>query len=90
MTDATTSQARIEELLERIDTLEQRLNELERFSEIHHPEGTVSEDVLMAISAACAAYLGKRPVIKQIHRRRPQNWARQGRRAIHSSHSIQI
>lgn len=84
MTEATTDVAQLKELVEqlqaRVDDLESRMLE-------QHPPGQVSDDVLMAISAACAAYLGKRAVIKQIHHRRPRNWASQGRRAIQTSHT---
>jgi len=38
----------------------------------------VSEDVLLAISAACAAYLGERAKVKQVHLRRGGAWATQG------------
>ncbi len=84
MTDATTDVAQLKVLVEQ---LQARVDDLEAQMLEQHPPGQVSDDVLMAISAACAAYLGKRAVIKQIHHRRPRNWASQGRRAIQTSHT---
>jgi methylmalonyl-CoA carboxyltransferase large subunit len=70
--------ALVGELTARVDTLEQRAAQ-------RHPE--VSEDVLLAISAACAAYLGKRATIKQVHLRRGSAWASQGRTVVQQSHA---
>ncbi len=70
--------ALVAELAERVKTLEDQ-------AEQRHPE--VSEDVMLAISAACAAYLGKRAIIKQVHLRRGSVWAAQGRAAAQRSHS---
>ena len=70
--------ALVAELAARIQTLEEQ--SLQR-----HPE--VSEDVLLAISAACAAFLGKRAIIKQVHLPRGSMWASQGRAAVHQSHT---
>ncbi len=47
----------------------------------------VSEEVVLAISAAVAAFLGKRATIKQIHFTGTTAWAQQGRGAVQSSHS---
>ena len=70
--------ALVGELTARVDTLEQKAAH-------RHPE--VSEDVLLAISAACAAYLGKRATIKQVHLHRGGTWASQGRAAVQQSHT---
>ena len=70
--------ALVAELAARIQTLEEQAAR-------RHPE--VSEDVLLAISAACAAYLGKRATIKQVHLRRGETWASQGRTAVQQSHA---
>lgn len=88
MTNATTSPAGVAELKAMVEQLQERLDDLENRMTERHPPGEVSDEVLMAISAACAAYLGKRAVIKQIHRRRPRNWAAQGRRAVQTSHNV--
>jgi methylmalonyl-CoA carboxyltransferase large subunit len=70
--------ALVAELTARIQTLEDR-------AALWHPE--VSEDVLLAISAACAAYLGERATVKQVHLRRGGTWASQGRAAAQQSHA---
>jgi methylmalonyl-CoA carboxyltransferase large subunit len=62
-----------------------RVRTLEEQAAQRHPE--VSEDVLLAISAACAAYLGKRATIKQVHLSRGSAWASQGRAAAQQSHA---
>jgi len=70
--------AQVAELIARVQALEEQASR-------RHPE--VSDDVVLAISAACAAYLGKRAKIKQVHLLRGGVWASQGRAAIHQSHA---
>jgi len=70
--------ALVAELAARIQTLEEQAAQ-------RHPE--VSEDVLLAISAACAAFLGKRATIKQVHLHRGSTWAAQGRAVHQQSHA---
>ena len=62
-----------------------RVKTLEEVAAKQHPD--VSEEVLLAISAACAAFLGKRATIKQVHLRRGSTWASQGRAAAQESHA---
>lgn len=62
---------------ERLDQIESRLDGLENNQE-------VPEDVVIAISAAVAAYLGHRAKVKAIHFSRPGSWAQQGRQAVQS------
>jgi methylmalonyl-CoA carboxyltransferase 12S subunit len=69
----------------RIAELEGRVKELEAAATQSRPE--VTEDVMVAISAACAAYFGERAVIKQVHRRRGGAWASMGRSVVHLSHA---
>jgi len=71
-------EALVAQMAARVQTLEEQAAQ-------RHPE--VSEDVLLAIAAACAAYLGKRAIIKQVHLRRAGNWASQGRAAVQGSHA---
>ena len=71
-------QALVAQLAARVQTLEEQAAH-------RHPE--VSEEVLLAISAACAAYLGKRATVKQVHLRRGGGWASQGRAAAQQSHA---
>lgn len=62
-----------------------RLKALEEQAALWRPE--VSEEVLLAISAACAAYLGNRATIKQVHLRRGTTWASAGRAVAQQSHA---
>jgi methylmalonyl-CoA carboxyltransferase large subunit len=48
----------------------------------------ISEETLAAISAAIAAYLGKRPRIRAIRLVSSPTWAQQGRVSIQASHRI--
>lgn len=75
LTDALTA------LTDRIASLETRL-------EAVHPSGEVTDEVLLAIAAACAAYLGKRATVKQVRLRRHTTWAKQGRAEVQRSHDI--
>jgi methylmalonyl-CoA carboxyltransferase large subunit len=78
-----------EELLARIEELSRRVEWLETMlADGHHGPTDLPPDVVLAISAAVAAYLGKRARIRQVHLRRSGTWAQQGRAAIHTSHGI--
>jgi methylmalonyl-CoA carboxyltransferase large subunit len=70
--------ALVAELAARVETLEEEAAQ-------RHPE--VSEEVLLAISAACAAYLGKRATVKQVHLRRGGSWATQGLATVQQQHA---
>jgi methylmalonyl-CoA carboxyltransferase large subunit len=52
------------------------------------PGEPVSEELLMVISAAIAAFLGMRPHIRQIRLLRSDAWAQQGRTTIQASHAL--
>jgi len=86
-TDETVAglKAVVGELRALVADLAARLQKLEEQAALRHPE--VSEEVLLAISAACAAYLGKHATIKQVHLRRGSTWASQGRAAAQQSHA---
>ena len=75
----------VAELKALVAELSSRLHTLEEQAAQWHPQ--VSEEVLLAISAAWAAYLGKRATIKQVHLRRGGTWASQGRAAEQQSHA---
>jgi methylmalonyl-CoA carboxyltransferase 12S subunit len=70
--------ALVAELAARVQTLEEEAAQ-------RHPE--VSEEVLLAISAACAAYLGERAKVKQVHLRRGGGWAAQGLATVQQQHA---
>jgi methylmalonyl-CoA carboxyltransferase large subunit len=48
----------------------------------------LSEETLLVISAAIAAFLGKRAPIRQIRLLRSDAWAQQGRTTIQASHAL--
>jgi|SRR5215472_15137600 len=50
------------------------------------PKTLISEERLLAISAAVAAYLGERVRIRQIRLIRSHAWAQQGRVSVQASH----
>jgi methylmalonyl-CoA carboxyltransferase large subunit len=49
----------------------------------------LSEELVLVIGAAIAAYLGKRPHIRQIRLLRSDAWAQRGRATIQASHVLQ-
>ena len=75
----------VAELKALVAKLADRVQTLEEQAAHRHPE--VDEEVLLAIAAACAAYLGKLATIKQVHLRRGGGWASQGRAAAQQSHA---
>ena len=48
----------------------------------------LSEDLILVISAAIAAYLGKKTPIRQIRLLGSAGWAQQGRLTIQASHAL--
>lgn len=75
----------VAELKALVAELAARVQTLEEDAAQRHPE--VSDDVLLAIAAACAAYLGKRATIKQVHLRRGGAWATQGLATVQQQHA---
>lgn len=53
-------------------------------------EDELPEEILLAISAAVAAFLGKRAPIRQIRLLSSGAWAQQGRAFIQASHRIEV
>jgi len=53
------------------------------------PREAITEEELLAISAAIGAYLGVRAHIRQIRLLGTSAWAQQGRVSIQASHSLQ-
>lgn len=51
-------------------------------------EAGITEEDVLAISAALAAWLGVQPHIRQIRLIRTNNWAEQGRVTIQTSHEL--
>ncbi len=79
------------ELVATVRTLATRIEHLEaelRAVRAELPRQEVPEDVMVAISAAVAAFLGHRAKLKQVHYRTGQAWAQQGRVAVQGHHVI--
>ncbi len=70
----------VTDLEAQIAELTRRLRELER---------GISEEEVLAISGAVAAYLGVRAHIRQIRLLSGNAWAQQGRVTIQASHQLQ-
>ena len=74
--------ARIEELSRRVEWLEATVGDGRR------APIDVPPDVVLAISAAVAAYLGKRATVRHVHLRSHSTWAKQGRAQVMASHGF--
>ena len=73
------------ELVEAIRTLTERVDQLEQSLQEQEAAG-VPEEVVLAISAAVAAYLGHRAKVKQVHYRTGAAYAQQGRAVVQGRH----
>jgi methylmalonyl-CoA carboxyltransferase 12S subunit len=70
--------ATVNALVARVESLESELAAVR--ADMPRPE--VPDDVVIAISAAVAAFLGHRARLTQVHYRTSQTWAQQGRAAV--------
>jgi len=77
-------QALVESLLKRIDGLEIKVKQLELFHQ------DVSEETMVAIAAAVAAYLGHRAKRRQAHFTTSASWASNTRRLQHVHHPLHL
>ena len=86
MTGATeTPQPTLAELLATVQQLAARVEQLEgELASVRAelPPREVPEDVVVAVSAAVAAFLGHRAKLKQVRYRSGQAWTQQGRAAV--------
>jgi methylmalonyl-CoA carboxyltransferase large subunit len=77
------------ELLAAVRALSDRVAGLEAELAALRASQPVPEDVVVAISAAVAAFLGHRAKVRRVHYRTGQAWAQQGRVAVQGTHSVQ-
>ena len=85
----TSAEPTTAQLLSLIGELTRRIEWLEASqADGPHVPTDVSPDVVLAISAAVAAFLGKRATVRQIHVSGSTSWAQQGRAAVMASHGI--
>ena len=89
MSAETPVEQTVAELLETVRALTERVAHLEASLQEQEAAG-VPEEVVLAISAAVAAYLGHRAKIKQMHYRTGASWAQQGRAVVQGRHDTQL
>ena len=78
-------EATVAELLETVRELADRIAHLEASLEEQEAAG-IPEEVVVAISAAVAAYLGHRAKVTQLHYRTGAAYAQQGRAVVQGRH----
>ncbi len=85
----TTTPVDVAKLVDIIEELQRRVVKLEKqLADTQEQRGPVPIDTILAISAAVAAYLGKKATVRQIHYSHTNSWARMGRSNIHASHTF--
>ena len=92
MAAVSSLQREVAELRERLAVYEQRLADatpnLAADTRRTAPTEQLSEDLIVTISAAIAAYLGVKPYIRQIRLIRSEAWAHHGRVTVQASHVL--
>jgi len=95
MTTEVMDLARLEALRREVSRLSERVAALEAAARPTAPTRPaaadgLSEELVLVISAAIAAYLGKKPHIRQIRLLRSDAWAQEGRTTIQASHALVV
>ncbi len=81
--------AQLAERTQSLETqLQQKLREAAQQSQPGSGMGTLNEGLVLAISAAVAAYLGVKPHIREIRLQRGSRWVQEGRVTIQASHAL--
>jgi methylmalonyl-CoA carboxyltransferase large subunit len=78
----------IEALRRQVAALEDRLARMEATGVPAREKEELPEELVVVLSAAIAAFLGKRPRIKSIRLVRSPAWAQEGRAFIQASHRL--
>ncbi len=76
------------ELLAAVQSLTDRVAGLEAEIAVLRVHQPMPEDVVVAISAAVAAFFGHRARVRRVHYRTGQAWAQQGRVAVQGMHVV--
>jgi methylmalonyl-CoA carboxyltransferase large subunit len=86
-------ESELQELRQRVDKLESLLAAAKADSngaKVTNPVSKeISPEIILAISAAVAAFFGKRASIRQIRLTGETPWAMQGRATVQASHGIE-
>jgi len=80
----------LDDLRQQVSALGERLAVLETTVASQSGESGISHETVVALSAAIAAYLGKRPRIRQIRLLGSPSWAQEGRATIQASHALSV
>ena len=92
MTAVAALQREVADLRERLASIEQRLPDATRNRTTQAVDTSrreqLSEELVLTISAAVAAYLGVKPHIRQIRLVRSEAWAQHGRVTVQASHDL--
>lgn len=89
MTDAqehVDQSALLRELISEVKRLSDQVADLESRLTAREQAEEITPEIVLAISAAVAAFLGHKAKVKHIHYRQGQAWAQQGRVAIQGRH----
>ena len=84
----------LKEMQAKIAELEARIQEIEHPKPVPAPapqppkEEPISEEIMLVIAAAVAAYLGERAHIRVVRLAPSHAWAQQGRVSIQASHRL--
>ena len=76
------------DVLEAVRALAERVDHLEAVLARVQPPAEVPEDVVVAISAAVAAYFGHQAKVKQVHYRTGAAYAQLGRAVVQGQHDV--
>jgi methylmalonyl-CoA carboxyltransferase 12S subunit len=92
--DIKSLEAKVEELGQRIEKLESLLAAFTKSAPSDPVKAQAPKEIpgeiILAISAAVAAFLGKRASIRQIRLTGETPWAMQGRATVQASHGIEF
>lgn len=75
---------------DRLAALEKNLPDQVHRGDVTAGDDSLTEEMVVVISAAVAAFLGVKPRIRQIRVLRSDSWAQQGRATIQASHALSL
>lgn len=81
-------QSRMAEMGGELARMNERIAAVEAAHDAELAQRKVSDEVIFVISAAIAAYLGKKAHIRHVHLLGSASWSQQGRVTIQASHAL--